>query len=86
MTQVQAEELNNIWILTELEESLGGDLWIQNPTLTIGAVTAAPQETRDLLQETHDQTPQILLAEYSLAELSLAKPSHDQLAEYDWWI
>ena len=26
MTQVQAEELNNIWILTELEESLGRDL------------------------------------------------------------
>jgi len=30
--------------------------------------------------------PQTLLAEESLAELSLAKPSHDQLAEYDWWI
>ena len=28
ITQVQAEELNNIWILTELKESLGGDLWI----------------------------------------------------------
>src|SRR6266542_1615441 len=27
MTQVQAEKLNNIWISTELEESLGGDLW-----------------------------------------------------------
>src|SRR6266540_7094207 len=27
MTQVQAEELNNMWISTELEESLGGDLW-----------------------------------------------------------
>ncbi len=26
ITQVQAEELNNSWILTELEESLGGDL------------------------------------------------------------
>ncbi len=85
MTQVQAEELNNIWILTELEESLGGDLWIQNPTLTIDAVTAAPQDIRDLLRETHDQTPQMLLAgcslaepslaELSLAELSLAEPS-----------
>jgi len=40
-------------------------------------VTAAPQET-------HDQTPQKLLAGCSLAELSLAKPSCDQLAEYDW--
>jgi len=57
------------------------------------AVTAAPQEIRDLLQETHDQTPQTLLAgcslaepslaELSLAELSLAEPSRDQLAEYD---
>src|SRR6266540_770073 len=26
MTQVQAEELNNIWVSTELEASLGGDL------------------------------------------------------------
>ncbi len=26
LTQVQAEELNKIWILTELENSLGGDL------------------------------------------------------------
>src|SRR6266542_2901478 len=26
ITQVQAEELNNIWISTELEESLGGEL------------------------------------------------------------
>src|SRR6266508_4042481 len=83
ITQVQAEELNNIWILTELEESLGGDLWTQNLTLTEDAVTAAPQETRDLLRETHDQTPQMLLAgsslaEPSLAEMSLAEPSHDQ--------
>ena len=99
ITQVQAEELNNIWISTELEESLGGDLWTQNLTLTEDAVTAAPQETRDLLRETHDQTPRTLLAgcslaepslaEPSLAELSLAKPSlvklsHNQLAEYDW--
>src|SRR6266542_1797373 len=94
ITQVQAEELNNIWISTELEESLGGDLWIRNLTLTMDAVTAAPQES-------HDQTPQMLLAgcslakpslaelslaELSLAESSLAKPSRDQLAEYDWWI
>src|SRR6266498_3262847 len=41
ITQVQAEELNNIWILTELEKSLGGDLWTQNLTPTIDAVTAA---------------------------------------------
>ena len=26
--QVQAKELNNIWILMKLEESLRGDLWI----------------------------------------------------------
>ena len=67
----------------------------------VDAVTAAPQETRDLLWETHDQTPQMLLAGCSLAELSLAEPSLaepslaktslvepscDQLAEYDWWI
>ncbi len=41
ITQVQAEELNNIWISTELEKSLGGDLWTQNPTLTINTVTVA---------------------------------------------
>src|SRR6266498_908043 len=58
ITQVQAEELNNIWISTELEESLGGDLWTQNLTLMMDAVTAAPQETRD-------QTPRTLLAEFS---------------------
>src|SRR6266542_4531376 len=34
ITQVQAEELNNVWISTELEESLGGDLWTQNLTPT----------------------------------------------------
>jgi len=45
----------------------------------VDAVTAAPQETRDLLRETHDQTPRMLLAGCSLAELS-----HDQPAEYDW--
>ncbi len=59
----------------------------------MNAVTAAPQEIWDLPQETHDQTPQRLLAGYSLAELSLAElslaelnlaePSHGQLAEYD---
>jgi len=27
LTQVQAEELNKIWILMELKNSLGGDLW-----------------------------------------------------------
>src|SRR6266496_6083791 len=61
MTQVQAEELNNIWILTKLEESLGRDLWTQNLTLTKDAVTAILQETQDLLQEMHEQTPQTLL-------------------------
>ena len=54
-------------------------LWTQNLTLTRDVVTAALQEIRDLLRETHDQTPQMLLAGCSLAELSL-----DQLAEYDW--
>jgi len=52
------------------------------------AVTTALQETQDLLQEIHDQTPRTLLAgcslaELSLAEPSLAEPSHDHLAEYD---
>ena len=80
MTQVQAEELNNIWISTELEESLGGDLWTQNLTLTMDAVIAAPQEIRDLLWETYDQIPQTLLAGYSLAELSLAELSLAELS------
>ena len=75
ITQVQAEELSNIWISTELEESLGGDLWIQNPTLMMDAVTVAPQETRDLLREKYDQNSQMLLAGSSLAEPSLAEPS-----------
>ena len=53
------------------------------------AVTAALQKTWDLLRETHDQTPQTLLAESSLAETSLAElsldeQSRDQAAEYDW--
>src|SRR6266542_3585650 len=65
MTQVQAEELNNIWISTELEESLGGDLWIQNRTLMMDVVTTAPQETRNPPQDTSDQTPRMLLAERS---------------------
>src|SRR6266540_2661600 len=62
MTQVQAEEMNNIWISTELEESLGRDLWTQNLALTMDAVTVALQETRDLLREKHDRTSQMLLA------------------------
>ena len=45
ITQVQTEELYNVWISTELEESLERDLWTQNPTLTMDAVTAALQET-----------------------------------------
>src|SRR6266542_528815 len=76
-------------------------VWTQNLTPMVDAVTAAPQETRDLLRETHDQIPRTLLAgcslaEPSLAELSLAEPSQaepslaepsrDQTAEYDWWI
>src|SRR6266498_2288372 len=44
ITQVQAKELNNIWILIILEESLGGDLLIQNLTLTMDAVMTATQE------------------------------------------
>src|SRR6266498_3762707 len=75
MTQVQAEELNNIWISIELEESLGGDLWTQNLTLMMDAATAASQKIWDLSQETYDQTPQMLLAGYSLAKLSRAEPS-----------
>src|SRR6266498_311638 len=50
-------------------------LWTQNLILTEDTVTAAPQEIRDLPQEiqdlpqkTHDQTSQMLLAEWSLAE------------------
>src|SRR6266511_864355 len=87
LTQVQAEELNEVWISTELENSLGGDLWTQTITQTGGVVNNAPQKTRDQARE---NTPQRLLAGYSLAEPSLAKPS---LAEpsltqptgYDWW-
>ena len=44
------------------------------------AVTTARQEIQDLLQNTHDQTPQMLLAGYSLAELSLAEPSLVELS------
>ena len=60
-------------------------LWTQNLTPAVDAVTAAPQETRDLLRETHDQIPRMLLAgcslaEPSLAELSLAEPSLAKLS------
>src|SRR6266542_384171 len=87
LTQVQAEELNIIWISTELENSLEGDLWTQTITPTGGAVDNAPQKTRDQARES---TPQRLLAECSLAELSLAEPSLaepslTQLTGYDWW-
>src|SRR6266545_2059544 len=51
ITQVQAEELNKIWISTELEDSLGGDLWTQTITLTGSAVGNAPQKTRDQTRE-----------------------------------
>ena len=47
LTQVQAEELNKIWILTELENSLGEDLWTQTITLIGGVVNNALQETQD---------------------------------------
>ncbi len=80
LTQVQAEELNKIWILTELENSLGGDLWTQTITLMGGAVDNAPQKTQDQARE---NTPQRLLAGCSLAELSLAEPSLTQLMGYD---
>src|SRR6266542_4487602 len=82
LTQVQAEELNGIWISTELENSLGRDLWTQTITLTGGAVNNAPQETRDQARE---NTPQRRLAGKSLAELSLAELSLTQLMGYDWW-
>ena len=55
-------------------------LWTENQILTMDAVTAAPQETRDLLQETREQTPQTLLARCSLAEPSLAKLSLAELS------
>src|SRR6266498_3354836 len=77
LTQVQAEELNKIWISTELENSLGGDLWTQTITLTGGVVNNAPQETWD---QTRENTPQQLLAGYSLAEPSLAKLSLAELS------
>ncbi len=92
LTQVQAEELNKIWISTELENSLGGDLWTQTITLTGDAVDNASQKTRDQARE---NTPQRLLAGCSLAELSLAKLSLAKLSlaelsltqpmGYDWW-
>ena len=72
--------MNKIWISTELEDSLGGDLWTQTITLTEDTVTAAPQETRESLRETRDQTSQILLAGCSLAELSLAELSLTELS------
>ncbi len=82
LTQVQAEELNGIWISTELENSLRRDLWTQTITLTGGAVNNAPQETRDQARE---NTPQRRLAEKSLAEPSLAELSLTQPMGYDWW-
>ena len=80
LTQVQAEELNNIWISTELKESLGENLWTQNLTLTNGTVTAASQETQDLIREVvRDQLFQTLLAGCSLVESSLIEPSLAEL-------
>src|SRR6266540_5711412 len=87
LTQVQAEELNKIWILTELENSLGEDLWTQTITLTGSIADNASQKTRD---QTCENTPQRLLAgcslaEPSLVELSLAELSLTQPTGYDWW-
>ena len=62
--------MNNIWISIELEESLGRDLWTQNLTLIIDAVTAALQETQD---QAHDQSSQTLLVGCSLAKSSLSE-------------
>src|SRR6266498_2454159 len=81
LTQIQAKELNKIWISTELENSLEGNLWTQTITLMGGAVDNALQKTRDQARE---NTPQRLLAGCSLAELSLAEPSLTQLIGYDW--
>src|SRR6266540_3287785 len=80
LTQVQAEELNKIWISTELKNSLAGDLWIKTITLTDDAGNNAPQKTWDHACE---NIPQRLLAGCSLAELSLAEPSLTQLTGYD---
>src|SRR6266498_886240 len=59
LTQVQAEELHKIWISTELENSLGEDLWIQTITLASDVVNNTLQETRDQARE---NTSQRLLA------------------------
>ena len=56
--------------LSSSEEMFEFLLWTQNLTQTVDAVTAALQETRDLLRETWEQTSQTLLAGCSLAELS----------------
>src|SRR6266545_2293615 len=80
LTQVQAEELNKIWISTELKNSLRRDLWTQTITLTGGVVDNASQKTRDQIRE---NTPQWLLAGCSLAKLSLAELSLTQLTGYD---
>src|SRR6266542_349553 len=90
LTQVQAEELNKIWISTELENSLGGDLWTQTIILTGDAVNNTPQKTQDQAREVTPQRllagcslAELSLAELSLAELSLAELSLTQLTEYD---
>src|SRR6266511_4390534 len=58
LTQVQAEELNKIWISTELKNSLGRDLWTQTITPMGDAINNAPQKTRD---QTCENTSQRLL-------------------------
>ena len=52
-------------------------MWTQTITQTGGVVNNALQKTRDQARE---NTPQRLLAGYSLAELSLTQPTG-----YDWW-
>ncbi len=61
-------------------------LWTQTITLKGGTVNNVPQKIWD---QTHEITPQRLLAEWSLAklslaELSLAELSLTQSTEYDW--
>ena len=72
LIQVQAEELNKVWISTELKNSLGEDLWTQTIALTGSIVVNAPQDTWD---QAHENTSWSPLTRCSLAELSLVEPS-----------
>ena len=82
LTQVQAEELNKIWISIELENSLRRDLWTQTITLIEGIVNNTLQKTQDQARKI---TPQSSLARCSLVKLSLAELSLTQPTGYDWW-